>query len=204
MRKITTAVSAIALASLFIVGGCSKSSVTIAAESSPYRDIDIAQPDFIVIRDLGVTPADIRAKRDIGEISGNDRKQRDKEVAVGRMFSDALQVELVSALKKKGIKAYASEDAPRGTWKTGIVDGYYYKGSSLGFPLKGNQFDIRTVFNIQQVEIGDATLDVKTELSIDMLNAECQRVANREAKMVAKEIVDEIVVPAYKRRGWRP
>lgn len=202
MRKSILGATCLVLASMLTLPGCSHSKVTITDRSDPYRNIDLTEPDFIQVDRFAVTPDEVRMMSALGGVTGTDVDQKDKELTIGNAFSAALQSALIAELERDGIRAYARENAPRGTWKTGIISGYFYNNAQLGFALRDSQFDARTVFNIREVEIGDITMDIQTKLHTNMMNSEWERVVDREAKMVAKEIVDKIVVPAYKRRGW--
>jgi hypothetical protein len=172
----------------------------------PYHDIALDEPDFIIVERLGVTPSEIRRQPGVAGMSGADRAQSATEIEVGGAFSDALRDKLIAELREEGIRAYSRADAPEGTWKTGIIHGYYFTGSdaggdsSLGMQLDDKKFRMRFNFNMREVTIADATVDMTTRL--DEGDGMQSDTVYKEAQMVADKLVKELVIPAYKRRGW--
>ncbi len=203
MRQTILAFALCALVSVLTIPGCASSSVKLTDRSDPYRDIELTEPDFIVVDRFAATPEEVQARTVFADIRGRAFDQREREQRFGEQFAAALQRELVAQLTDSGIRAHARDDAPRGTWRTGVIDGYFFNEQLLGFALRDRQFDARTVFMIREVEIGDVTADVRTRLTIDTMNAEAERIIDREARMLAQKIVDRVIMPAYQRRGWR-
>lgn len=201
MNKSIIVAACASLAMLVAFPGCS-SSVKITDRSEPYREIDLTKPDFIRVERFAVTPADVRAMSALGQVTGADVDQSERELRVGTALAAAVQRAVVAELEANGITAHADENAPQGTWRTGVIRGYFFNNDRLGFALRDRQYDARTVFNIREVEIGDVLLDVQTRIHSNMMNAEWEREVERDAGRIAREIVDNVVVPAYQRRGW--
>jgi len=190
------------------LAGCARSRVSLVERDAPYKEIDVQQPDFIIVTKAAVTPEQARKMPTLRGQSPSEHVPTADEQRIGNAFAGALQAELVKAITEAGIQAHPEGSAPGGSYKTGIVLGYCLQGTagssagSVGFQLKKDRFGLRVIFNIKEVPVHGVTVDVETRLRSGMSDRKVKKIATEEAEMVADRIVQELLVPAYKRRGW--
>lgn len=190
------------------LAGCVHSRVSLVERDAPYKDIDVKQPDFIMVGKAAVTPEQARKLATLRLQSSSEHIPTADEQRLGNALAGALQTELVKAINKAGIQAHPEGNSPEESFKTGVFAGYFLQGTagsstgSVGFQLIKDHFRLRVVFNIREVPINGVTVDMHTRLRTGMSDEKIQRIASEEAEVVADRLVDELLVPAYKRRGW--
>lgn len=190
------------------LAGCAQTKVTLVQRDAPYQDVDVAEPDFIVVKRFAVTADQARQVTTLVPQSAVVHTPSSEEMRLGNAFVSALERELVRAITNAGIRAHSESSAPAGTFKTGLFAGYCMQdtagspASDVGFHLKDDRFAVRVVFNIREVPVSAVTVDVKTRLRSGMPSEDLTTIANQEAKIVADKLVRELLVPAYRKRGW--
>lgn len=185
-----------------------RSDVSLVEQDAPYKDIDVKQPDFIIVTKVAVTPEQARSMATLRTQPASEHVPTADEQRIGDAFASALQTELVRAITNAGVQAHPEGSGPRGSFKDGVVLGYCLQGTAgssagtVGFQLKDDHFRVRVIFNIREVPVNGVTVDVATRLRAGMSDDKVRTIAAEEATMVADRLVQELLVPAYKRRGW--
>jgi len=192
--------------------GCAHPDASITGRATPYRDqnINVVEPGFFVVHKPAVTPKDIHALEPVYiPRKGADRAVTEEERTIGASLASAIQREIVARMNAAGIEAYAAGAKDETSFKVGILQGYFFEGSSenpetheLGFNLTDNAYRVRFVANVKEVPIAAMTFDVNKSRLHDTDDDDMAVRIDREAATIAKKLVDEAVVPAYKARGW--
>src|SRR5262245_42532564 len=137
IRLVGTAVLAAAMGA-GLAGCATHSDVKVVERDTPYKDIDVQQPDFIIVTPVAVTPDQARRLQTLRPLSTSDHVPTADELRIGNAFASALESHLVHSITAAGIRAYPEASAPAGGYKTGIVLGYCLQGTSgspVGFQL---------------------------------------------------------------------
>ncbi|MCE9590211.1 MAG: DUF4410 domain-containing protein [Planctomycetes bacterium] len=209
----------LAAAALAIFAGCESDSVEVTDKNQPYAETQVKKPDFVMVDAFAVTPDEVKVMRGISPAIAqafDDQTLTQEEVAIGHEVSTTLQKELVRELNERGIKTYATEQAPPTTFKTGVIKGFFCEVNQgdrtgrnlIGFGVGQSSISTRVLFNVREVNVASATVTTKAELKLGRLpvvaaiDEAMHGTIERDAKRVAKKIADE-VEQAYRKRGWR-
>jgi hypothetical protein len=210
MRAFTGMNVLVGLLATFGLSACKSPETTVTDADTPYASETVREPDFIIVENLAVTADDTMLLQGLGLNTGAAREQTDEEIQIGSAYSAALRDQVVVELRKRGIEAYNVHQAPPMTWRTALIDGYYFEGSGdsrlIGFGLGQSNVSMRLIFRVREVTIAEVTINNTTRLRRGMTEESTPRAVNttveNEVRRAAAKIADE-VLDSYKRRGWR-
>ncbi len=221
MKTAKTVLMLLCLLAAVPFAGCDSpsKSVAISDEDLPYADIEIHEPDFVIVEDFGVTPDEIALMGGFSNEIGrafSSQTLTEEEIKVGRTLAKVLREQLVLEMNRLGITTYSPDEAPRMTFKTGVVKGFFYEADQgdrtlrnlLGFGLGQSSISMRVLFNEREVTIASVTVTTETEMKPGLLpgvaaieEALVGTVEN-DARRAAKKIAEELYA-SYQKRGWR-
>ncbi len=200
---------------LLAFAGCASHENTASLDdtSKPYAEIDISEPDFISVERFAVTIDEAEAVVSPSVLEAfTGQTPTERELAVGEAYAEALQNQIVAALKARNINAYPSESAPDMTYKTGIIRGFFFEedegeGELFGFGLADSDISARLIFFMEEVIIGSSTLTTETDLKShrapkeSAMSSETVEAIEAAAQLAAEKVAD-VVLEGYDRRGW--